>query len=153
VRGFPASTALAARDPTPTLRFQGEGEDMAARKTWPRNGSQRTGIGEIAGAEHATSGGSLEPRQPALQRVIERMVSGDEPRRAGADAILRDGGPGGFGECGMIAEPEIVVARKRHQAPPVALDHDVAARGGHQRPAQVAGLEAGKLRRREVVEG
>jgi hypothetical protein len=63
---------------------------MAAQKTWPRNGSQRTGIGEIAGAEHATSGGSLEPRQPALQRVIERMVS--------ACAALRIR----FGDLGLI---------------------------------------------------
>ncbi len=48
------------------------------------------GIGEIAGAEHAGRRGTLEPRQPRLQRVVERMVPGDEPRGAGADAIFRD---------------------------------------------------------------
>jgi hypothetical protein len=58
-----------------------------------------------------------------------------------------------IGECGMIAEAEIVVARKRHQAPPIALDHDVAARGGHHHPAQMPALEVGELGHRKVVEG
>ena len=42
------------------------------------------GVGEIARAEHAGGFGLLQPRQPRFELGIERMIAGDEPRRAGA---------------------------------------------------------------------
>ena len=68
------------------------------------------GIGEIAGTEHASRSGALEPRQPGLQRVIKRMISGHQPGGAGADAVLRDGFPCRIGQRGMAAQAEIIVA-------------------------------------------
>jgi hypothetical protein len=111
------------------------------------------GVGEIAGTEHAGVGCSFEAREPRLQRLVERMVPGDEARGPGADAILRDGIAGGILERGMGGEPEIVVARERYETPAATLDDDITARGGHQRATQVLSFEAGKLGGGEVVEG
>ena len=95
------------------------------------------GIGEIAGAEHAGRLGALEPRQPLFQFGIERMIAGDEPRGAGADAVAlgrldrrRDDG-------GMLAEIEIVVAGERQQAAAVALGPNSRARRDRRRAAQL----------------
>jgi hypothetical protein len=41
-------------------------------------------IGKVAGAEHARGRGALEPRKPPLKLVVERMIAGNEARRAGA---------------------------------------------------------------------
>ena len=77
-----------------------------------------------------------------LQLGVERMIAGDEPRGAGADAVALDRGDGRGLQRRMMAQPEIVVAGERQQPPAVALDPEaVAAVGRHQRAAQVRPLQ------------
>jgi len=75
------------------------------------------------------------------------MVARDEPRRAGARAVLVDGLARGAFHGGMLRQIEIIVATERNQHPPVALGaHAVdAARLGEVAPDPV-GLQASQFR-------
>ncbi len=86
------------------------------------------GIGEIAGAENACVLGALEAREPALQLREQRMVAGDQPRGAGADAI----GPDRRNRCRldlrMMGQVEIVVAGERNSRRPWRVTADAVRR-------------------------
>ena len=111
------------------------------------------GVGEIARAEHAGGLGALEPRQPLLQLGVERMIAGDEPRGAGADAVALDRRDGGGLQRRMLAQAEIIVAGERQQPPAVALDPEIAEPAGrHERAAQVRLLQRRKLLPCEFIE-
>ena len=85
-------------------------------------------IGEIAGAENARRFGAFQPRQPALQFVVERVIAGDEARGAGADAVALRRLDRRFDDRGMAAKIEIIVAREREQTAAAALGENAVAR-------------------------
>ena len=49
------------------------------------------GIGKIAGTEHAGRLTAFQSRQPCFKFVVERMIAGNEARRASADPISFNG--------------------------------------------------------------
>src|SRR5262249_47314011 len=67
------------------------------------------GICEIAGTKNASGLGSLEPGESRLKLAKQRMVAGDEPRRARAHAILLDCGRGGRPKLRVMGQVQIIV--------------------------------------------
>src|SRR5262245_40992942 len=94
-------------------------QDQVALASQRRNDS---GIGEIAGAEDASSFASFEAREFFLECPVERVAAGDEPGRARAGAIMLGRLRGRLPHCRMLAEIEIVVAAEREQRAAIA-DH------------------------------
>ena len=118
-----------------------------------RECGRHSGVDEIAGAEHAGGLGALEPREARLQLAVQRVVAGDEPRSADADAVALDRRDGRGLEGGVLREPEIVVARERQQPAAVAAHPDaVGALRIGERPAKVRLLQLGELLVREIIE-
>src|SRR5271154_2497039 len=64
------------------------------------------GIGEVARTEHTSGRAALEPRQPRFERRIEWMITGNEARSAGADAVTGRRIERGGDHLGMLAEIE-----------------------------------------------
>ncbi len=85
--GMHAARATAARRPTGRHATARRSGSRSSRADQRRNDA---GIGEIAGAEHAGGLGALEPGEPRFELGVERMVAGDQPRGAGADAVARE---------------------------------------------------------------
>ena len=109
-------------------------------------------IGEIAGAENAGGFGAFEPRQPAFQFVVERMIAGDQARGAGADAKTLRRLDRRLDDRRMAAKIEIIVARKREQTAAAALGINAVARRHHRRAAQPRALQRRKLAARKFIE-
>src|ERR1700728_2397218 len=85
------------------------------------------GIGEVAGTEYASGLGRLEPRQTLFQFAMERMVAGDQPRSAGADAMAFGGFDRGLDDGRVLTKIEIVVAGKRQQPAAAAFGENAVA--------------------------
>jgi len=109
-------------------------------------------VGEIAGTEHASRLGALEARQPVFQSLVERMVAGDEPRSAGADAVVRHRIDRRCDHLGMLTEIEIIVAREREQTAAAALGENTVAGRHHRRAAEPRALQRRKLVVGEFIE-
>ena len=109
-------------------------------------------IGEIAGAENACGFGSFQPRQPALQLFVERVIAGDEARGAGADAVVLRRLDRRFDDRGMAAKIEVIVAREREQTAAAALGKNAVACRHHRRAAQPRALQRRKLAAGEFIE-
>ena len=103
------------------------------------------GIGEITRTEHTSRRAALEPRQPRFERVVERMIAGDQPRSAGADAVTRGRVDRGGNYVGMLAEIEIIVAGKGQEAAAIALGPDAGTRSDHRRAAQLRPVQGFEL--------
>src|SRR5690606_3689332 len=97
--------------------------------------------------------GALEPREALFEPRIERMVSGDQPRCARADAIGLDCSDCGFLDLRMLAQIEIIVATERQQPPTLAHHPEavLAVRFGES-PQHAARGESRKLVLRELVQ-
>src|SRR6516162_11758040 len=87
-------------------------EDQIVRVDHSRNDS---GIGKIAGTEYARRVAALQSRQPCFKFIVERMIAGNQARRAGTDAISVNGVDGRGDDLGVLAEVQIIVARERQQ--------------------------------------
>ncbi len=110
-------------------------------------------IGEIARAEDAGRLGAFPMGQPRFEFAIKRMIAGDQPRGAGADAVDADRLDRRLLDGRMMRQVEIVVAAERQQPAAVAQHPDSGHAGGidedaPQRPA----VELAELERREFVE-
>ena len=101
-----AERCTSARDSrAPAHRLEWASSSIRIRSSRPGQRRRNAGIGEIAGAEHASRFRALKPRQPLLQLGVERMVAGDEPRGAGADAVAFDRRDGRRLQLRMLARP------------------------------------------------
>ena len=109
-------------------------------------------IGEIAGAEDARRVGAFQPRQPALQLVVERVIAGDEAGGAGPDAVALRRLDRRLDDRGMAAKIEIIVAREREQTAAAALGENAVACRHHRRAAQPRALQRRKLAAGEFIE-
>ena len=109
-------------------------------------GGDDAGIGEIAGAEDAGVFAVLDLSEPLLQRGIERVIAGDQPGGAGADAIMAHRRDCGLDDDRMLAEIEIIVAAERDQLPPATPGTGAAgALGFAEAAAQVLRLQRPEL--------
>ena len=126
------------------------GEDHIAHPHQARHDAE---IGEVTAAEHYGIIGALQRRQTRFEGLVERMIAGDQTRRAGADAVAL----GGFGRARLdprvLRQVEIIVRTKRNQHPPVTLDpHRVKRIGNRQGAPQRARLEVIQFFCGKVVE-
>ncbi len=114
------------------------GEQRVARPDQRRDDAQ---IGHVAGGEVERARQADKPGEPLLQRVMRRLVTADEVRRAGADTVVRRGGLHRGDQIRMRRQPEVVVAAKAQQR--AAVDHRLrpAGRLGGTAPPQ-QGLSA-----------
>src|SRR5580658_9815658 len=115
-------------------------------------GWNNAGIGKIPRSEHASRLGAFKPRQSIFQLGIERMIAGHEPRRAGADAVMRGGRDGGGDHLGMLTEIEIIVARERQQTAAIALSPDAGTRRDHRRAAELRPFQRSELLAGKLIE-
>ena len=116
-------------------------------------GGDDAGVGEIARAEHAGRMRALHAGKAALQLREQRMIAGDEPRAAAADAVAFERRDRRFLDGWMVGEVEIVVAAERQQAAPVANRPDaVKTVRLDQHAAQAVALELGELLGGEVIQ-
>ena len=111
-----------------------------------------SGVGEVAGAEHAGVLRTLEACEPRFELAEQGMVAGDEPRRAGARAVALDRCHGGLFHARVLRQVEVVVAGKRDEPAAATLQADAVARRVDQRAPQVPAIEVGKLSKRERIE-
>src|SRR5262249_48470247 len=87
----------------------------------------------------------LQSRQPFFKLVVERMITGNQARGAGADPMVLNGIDGGGDNPWMLAEVEIIVAGKGQQTPAVALGPNSRARRDRGRAAKLRAFECDEL--------
>ena len=111
------------------------------------------GIGEVAGAKHASRLRILHPREAALKLGQQRMVTADQPGGARADAVAGERRDRGLLDGRMVGQVEVVVAAKRQQRTPIAQHPKSVEAGGFDRDAvQARALELAEFLRREFLQ-
>ncbi len=71
-------------------------------------------VGQITAAEHERGLGALEPREPPLERRVQRMIALDEARGAGAGAVTARGLARRGDDAWVVRESEVVVRGERN---------------------------------------